>query len=349
MSNRLRTRYSGSLGRSVPDRLTKDQEQEQLTAIVETTTDLWRAMLEDYQDARAIVNLIEKWEPDAPPVRRAAMLVRKWGARTPPAWGSEVDRLVAWIMGSARANWIRLAYRSVRKSPRVQRAWRTNRAAKGRFIQANLRLVLFVARRYWRRNPERLELDDLVQEGAIALVNVLDGYVPDPNTRFSAYAAGAIKHALWLAMDRRSWLVRPSADMLRLQRKAFRVRFGFNAKLGREPTLEELAAAIGATHDELRGVLSTQTAISLSEPVGGGESGSRTLEDTVSVDHERHEPDDGATGDYSIMASGGTLIRLFEVDHDVRRLLAGLEQADVQYLCGAYGLGKDEEPAFAVA
>ncbi len=113
-------------------------------------------------------------------------------------------------------------------------------AAKHRFIRANLRLVITVARRF---NRGRLPLHDLIQEGNLGLMKAVDRFDPARGFRFSTYASWWIRHAISRALADTGRAVRLPVHMIDAQNKVARVRREFVALHGREPGDVELADA----------------------------------------------------------------------------------------------------------
>jgi RNA polymerase primary sigma factor len=119
-----------------------------------------------------------------------------------------------------------------------------DRRAALRLVEANLHLVIAVARRYASRGIPFLEL---VQEGNVGLLQAVDGYDPARGGRFSTYASWCIGHAVRLAAADRGRLVRvppATAEAMDRLRRAFD---RMAQVLGREPAAEELAIEVGTT------------------------------------------------------------------------------------------------------
>ncbi len=113
--------------------------------------------------------------------------------------------------------------------------------ARNRFMCANLRLVVTVAKRYGRHH---MALADRVQEGNIGLLKAIERFDPERGFRFSTYAGWWIRHAVKRALVNHGRLVRIPAHIHTLFTKVRRARLALKAELGREPTLAEVAAQI---------------------------------------------------------------------------------------------------------
>lgn len=140
-----------------------------------------------------------------------------------------------------------------------------DRAAFERMVNANVPLVVSIARQY---GSCHLEAEDLIQEGMIGLCIAVERYDAGRGFRFSTYATYWIKQRVLRALDRQSRLIRLPVDVGGAARKAEAVREKLSAELGREPALEELAAACGISARRLEAVLEClDEPLSLDAPV----------------------------------------------------------------------------------
>jgi RNA polymerase primary sigma factor len=119
---------------------------------------------------------------------------------------------------------------------------------KNKFVRANLRLVVTMARRF---NRGRMSLPDLIQEGNIGLMKAVDRFDPSRGFRFSTYGSWWIRHAISRALADKGREVRVPVHMLELHHKLSRVRRQFELTHGRGPNDEELAEIADVPLDKI--------------------------------------------------------------------------------------------------
>ncbi len=159
-----------------------------------------------------------------------------------PLLSAEEERDLPLAMARARRAEASLAEGGLEAATRTRLRLEVERGAEARrrFVQANLRLVVSVAKRYRRGG---LPLLDLVQEGNLGLLRAVDRYDPRRGFRFSTYATWWIRQAVTRALADKARTIRVPVHVVERVQLVERTSAALTRALGREPTVEELAEA----------------------------------------------------------------------------------------------------------
>jgi RNA polymerase primary sigma factor len=158
--------------------------------------------------------------------------------------------------------------------------------AKDRLVEANMRLVINIAKNY--HNP-LVPFEDLVQEGAIGLMTAAERYDSTKGYRFSTYATHWIRQSISRAIDNKAKAIRIPAHVSETLRKLERMRAVLFRERGEEPTADELAQRMGISIRKVNALLqASQEPVSLDMLVGDDENTSLVtlLNDRTAADPE---------------------------------------------------------------
>ena len=241
--------------------------------------------------------------------------------------GDEEIELAKKMMDGAKAEELIADSEDEEEKKFLQKQINAGKRAKSRLAEANLRLVVSIAKRYVGRGMQFL---DLIQEGNLGLIKAVEKFDYEKGYKFSTYATWWIRQAITRAIADQARTIRIPVHMVETINKLIRVQRQLLQEYGREPLPEEIAKEMGVPVERVREIMKiSQEPVSLETPIGEEEDSH--LGDFVEDDHIPTPPEAAA---YTLLGEQlkEVLDTLTDREQKVLRLRFGLDDGRARTL-----------------
>jgi len=226
------------------------------------------------KDLEGLENLYRRLEEQGIEIKQSREFLDVKGIKEKTAREGKVDLVQMYLKEIGRTSFLN-AREEKELAKRIEKG---DEDAKKRLAQANLRLVVSIAKKYIGRSPH-LTLLDLIQEGNLGLFRAVEKFDWRKGYKFSTYATWWIRQAITRALADQARTIRIPVHMVETISKYVKARRQLALSLRREPLPEEIAAEMGIEVDKVHHIMKiSQKTISLETPVGKEEGDSVLLE-----------------------------------------------------------------------
>jgi RNA polymerase primary sigma factor len=276
---------------------------------------------------RALRPMASDRPPEAGSSDAVRMYLKEIGRVSLLSGDDERELAIRYEKGVLAAAELAMAAKDDPERRRLKREMGDGEVAKAQLIQANLRLVVSIAKRYVGRGMQFL---DLIQEGNLGLMRAVEKFDYSKGFKFSTYATWWIRQAITRAIADQARTIRIPVHMVEHMNRVLRVQRQLAQELEREPTIEEIAEKVALSPDRVRDIQRiAQDPLSLDSPLG--EEDDSNLGDFL-PDLAADAPADVATRMMLAAAVEEALDELSEREKEVVRMRFGLVDGQARTL-----------------
>ena len=304
-------------------------EQREITDAIADTADnaeILDSLYTELADAGIEVTAAAAGDDDLPAIAGAALADDEWTMEE----GEEVVVEDQHYLDDIADDSVRLYLREIGKIPLLSaeeelelanRVVAGDKDAKDKMAEANMRLVVSIAKRYVGRG---LDLLDLIQEGNTGLLRAVEKFDPGKGFKFSTYATWWIRQAITRAIADQARTIRIPVHMVETINKLLRTQRRLTQELNREPTNEEIAAAMEIEVDKVEHIMKIKQDISSLDASIRDDEEESVLADFIE-DEDTISPEESATNQLLKEQVKGMLGALTEREQKILKLRFGLE------------------------